>query len=558
MKRVFLSLAFVLILTACKSSTLAPTSDLPFLTDLDRPPVFEGEVLPADREEYFAGSGACVTCHKDMTDANGKDVSIGEFWRGTMMANAARDPYWQAALRAETLETPGMAAEIEDTCTTCHMPMARTTSNFLGGMGLGLNEGYLHPDNTLHTLGMEGVACTLCHQIEDQHLGEEESFDGGYIINPDLPMGERINFGPYEPGELDITIMQSASGFIPNMGTHIQSSEVCATCHTLYTPSVDANGEVVGIFPEQMPYEEWLASDYAHETSCQDCHMPEAEGEISLSVTGSAPRAPFSQHSFVGGNTYALSLLRKFGPEIGLTANSSHLDASLARAVAQLENESGHIEITETQLTDKVLDVTVQVKTQVGHKFPSGYPSRRVWIHLLVQDHAGTTVFESGDWTESGAIHGNANDDDPFSFEPHYELITAADQVQIYEAIFVNMDGEITTTLLRGSAYIKDNRLLPTGFDKAKVSDDIAVIGGATSDNNFIAQSDTLTYQIPLSMGKSPYTVTAELVYQSIGYRWAEKMKDYDAPETRQFSAFAEEVPNLPVLVSRDIATTEP
>lgn len=550
MKRVFLSLVFVYILTACGSSIQAPKSELPFLTDLDAAPTFEGGNLPADRGDYFAGSGSCVTCHKDMRDADGNDVSMGEFWRGTMMGNAARDPYWQAALRAETLETPGLAAEIEDTCTNCHMPMARTTSSFAGSMGQALDDGYFKTDHALHTLGIEGVSCTLCHQIEDQHLGEEESFDGGYVIDSDPPSGERINYGPYESAEVDITIMQSGSGYLPKQGLHIQSSEVCATCHTLYTPTVDANGEVVGVFPEQMPYEEWLASDYANDKSCQDCHMPEAEGEISLSVTGSTPRAPFSKHSFVGGNTYALLLLRKFGPEIGLTANSDHLDAALARAVTQLENESGQIEITEIQLADKVLDVTVDVKNQVGHKFPSGYPSRRVWIHLLVQDHTGTTVFESGGWTDSGMIQGNANDEDPLAFEPHYQIITAPDEVQIFEAIFVNTDGEITTTLLRGNAYIKDNRLLPAGFDKDNVSDDIAVMGQAKGDADFLAKGDTLQYRISLEEVAGPYTVTAELVYQSIGYRWAEKMNDYEAPETQQFAAFSEQVSNLPVLVS--------
>ncbi len=559
MKRVVLSIALVIILTACGSVTQTLESELPFLTDLEAPLPFEGGDLPADRGDYFASSGTCVTCHKDMSDADGNDVSMGEFWRGTMMANAARDPYWQAALRAETLATPGLSAEIEDTCTKCHMPMARTTSSFVGEMGQALDEeGYFKTEHSLNVLGIEGVSCTLCHQIEDQHLGDEESFDGGYVIDSDLPSGERVNYGPYKPADVDITIMQSGSGYIPVQGTHLQSAEACATCHTLYTPTVDADGKVVGIFPEQMPYEEWLASNYADETSCQDCHMPEAEGDISLSVTGSTPRAPFSKHSFVGGNTYALTLLRTFGSEIGLTANSDHLDAALARAVDQLKNESGQIEITDMQINDNVLDVTVQIKNQVGHKFPSGYPSRRVWIHLLVQDHAGTVIFESGGWTSSGAIHGNANDVDPLSFEPHYQTITAPDQAQIYEAIFVDTDGDITTTLLRGKAYIKDNRMLPAGFDKDIVPEDIAVVGQAKGDVDFIAQSDTLQYQIPLTEDEGPFTVMAELVYQSIGYQWAEKMKEYDAPETKQFSAFAEQVSNLPVLVSRTVQEIKP
>ncbi len=54
-----------------------------------------------------------------------------------------------------------------------------------------------------------------------------------------------------------------------------------------------------------------------------------------------------------------------------------------------------------------------------------------------------------------------------------YDQITQADQVQVYEPIIHNTDGDVTHTLLRASGYIKDNRLLPAGFDKTTASSDI-------------------------------------------------------------------------------------
>ena len=42
------------------------------------------------------------------------------------------------------------------------------------------------------------------------------------------------------------------------------------------------------------------------------------------------------------------------------------------------------------------LTVDVLVESQVGHKLPSGFPSRRVWLHLIVQDANGGVVFELG------------------------------------------------------------------------------------------------------------------------------------------------------------------
>ena len=64
-------------------------------------------------------------------------------------------------------------------------------------------------------------------------------------------------------------------------------------------------------------------------------------------------------------------------------------------------------------------------------------------------------------------------DADRATFEPHYDLITSPDQVQVYEAIMGNNLNEVTYTLLRGADYLKDNRLLPQGFDKATAPSDV-------------------------------------------------------------------------------------
>ena len=416
--------------------------------EMPQPPVFDGQALPVERGDYFAASGVCSACHTQNVDGAGNDVSIEAFWRATMMANSARDPYWQASVRAETLAHPGLDAVIQDTCSKCHTPMARSTGMMAGIEGLVLDGGYLNPENELHSLGIDGTSCTLCHQIEADHLGEHESFDGGFVIDAVLPAGERLNHGPYEIENQYITIMQSTSGYIPQQGLHIQTAEMCASCHTLYTPIVDAAGEVIGLFPEQMPYLEWLASDYAGQQSCQDCHMPLASGEVVLSVTGGPGRSPFSRHSFVGGNTYALNLLRHFGAEIGVTASSAQIEAALQRAGAQLQGQTAQISIEELEITGATLMARVSLSHQVGHKFPSGFPSRRVWVHLTVFDSQGQVIFESGNWAADGAIVGNDNDLDAARYEPHYTIIESPEQVQIYEAIMGDAEGQVTTPLL--------------------------------------------------------------------------------------------------------------
>jgi hypothetical protein len=467
-----------------------------------------------------------------------------------MMANSSRDPYWQASVRGEVLSNPDYDAVIQDKCTTCHTPMARNTQAFMGNKGVLLDEGFLHPENDLNTMALDGISCTLCHQIEATGLGEPESFDGQYIIDETKQAGERLSYGPYEPAEAEAVVMKSASGYVPAQSEHIQSSELCGSCHTLYTPTVDNNGEVAGMFPEQMPYIEWLASDYIDEYSCPDCHMPEAPGEVILSVTGGPARSPFSIHSFAGGNTYALKLLSTYKDELQVTASDEQIEAALDRALAQLQEQTAQIQVFKTEVEENILNVKVAVDSQVGHKFPSGFPSRRVWVHLQVIDATGKTLFESGHWDLNGGIYGNANDLNETTFEPHYEVISDPEQVQIYEAIMGDVDSAVTTTLLRGAEYLKDNRLLPAGFDKAAVSADIAVYGAAAQDPDFVGGSDQIRYQIDLGDAAGPFIVRAELLYQSIGYRWAQNLNRYDAPEPQRFIGFYENVANKPTLVA--------
>ena len=69
-------------------------------------------------------------------------------------------------------------------------------------------------------------------------------------------------FGPFAIDDGRTTIMRSATGVTPTEATHIRQSELCATCHTLYTKALRADGDVVGSLPEQMPYLEWRHSAF--------------------------------------------------------------------------------------------------------------------------------------------------------------------------------------------------------------------------------------------------------------------------------------------------------
>ena len=53
-----------------------------------------------------------------------------------------------------------------------------------------------------------------------------------------------------------------------------------------------------------------------------------------------------------------------------------------------------------------------------------------------------------------------------------------------------------TTGLLRAVGYLKDNRLLPRGFEKSSADKWIAVVGSAAQDADFVGAGDRVRYAI--------------------------------------------------------------
>ena len=483
----------------------------------------------------FTDSAQCIACHSNLLDEKGENVSIGHAWRSTMMAHSARDPYWQASVRREIQDHPTLRQNIEDTCSTCHMPMARALAAARDEPG----QVFAHLTDTSNeesVLALDGVSCTVCHRMESTNFGEESSFDGGFLIATDKASGNPPPvYGPFEVDDGLRRIMSSASGFEPKTGIHIQQSELCATCHTLFTRPVHAApGER---FPEQVPYLEWRHSSYASEKSCQDCHMPEAAPAPISSVLGET-RDGLSRHAFRGGNAFMLKLLDLYRNELGVTAPAEELQRSAAITEAHLRNETARLQMDLELEKDGNLLVVIGVHNLAGHKLPTAYPSRRAWLHVKAHNSDGAVLFESGALRADGSIVGNDNDVDPLTYEPHYIEIRDPMNVQIYEPILLDRNDSVTTGLLNAVSYVKDNRLLPSGFDKSSASDAIRVQGTADDDPDFTDGSDKVRYRIKLNDDTKEVRVSVRLLFQSIGFRWATNLADYDSAETNRFVGY--------------------
>ncbi|RPI56220.1 MAG: hypothetical protein EHM55_05660, partial [Acidobacteria bacterium] len=382
--------------------------------------------------ELFTNSDQCLACHNGMKTPSGEDVSIGTSWRTSMMANAARDPYWHAGVRREVMDHPAASAAIQDECSKCHMPMARTEAHLNGAEG----EVFAHlpvarADGRVDRLAHDGVACSLCHQITDQNLGSPASFTGGYVVTPPGTAAPRPMFGPFQIERGVTAIMRSATGFQPTEALHVRQSELCATCHTLITKALGPNGDVIGELPEQMPFQEWKHSAYvSEERSCQSCHMPVVQEETPIASVLGAPRKGFARHTFVGGNFFMQRMLGRYRDDLGVLATVDEMDAAVKATLNNLQTSTARVFVDRAELSNGRLLADVRIENLTGHKLPTGYPSRRAWLHVTVRDRSGRTVFESGAVDPRGSIAGNDNDMNAHSVEPHYTEIRQRDQVQ--------------------------------------------------------------------------------------------------------------------------------
>ena len=496
-----------------------------------------GQNAPASHgkaDQLFRTSDRCIACHNGLSTPSGEDISIGFNWRPTMMADAGRDPYWQAGVRRETIDHPTASAAIQDECSTCHMPMAHYQAKLEGHEGEVFAHLPFNPEKPGDRLAADSVSCSVCHQISSEKLGTRESFVGRFVLDTTTRLGERPVYGPYDVDAGHTRIMRSSSGFRPTEAKHIRKSELCATCHTLLTKALDPQGHVMAELPEQVPYQEWLHSDYRERQSCQDCHMPVVKDEVPITAVLGSPREGVSRHTFLGGNFFMQRMLNRFRDELSVQALPQEFETAAVKTIAHLKSEAARIAIDKVEVGAGRLEAEISVQNLTGHKLPTAYPSRRVWLHVVVRDGGKRTVFESGAFNPRGSIEGNDNDADPKRYEPHYTEITNRGQVQIYEDIMGDPNGVPTTGLLTAIRYLKDNRLLPRGFDKRTADKDTYVAGAATSDDDFTGGGDRIRYLVALGGAQGPFEVEAELWYQPIAYRWASNLRSYNAMEPQR------------------------
>src|SRR5260221_5232567 len=257
--------------------------------------------------------------------------------------------------------------------------------------------------------------------------------------------------------------------------------------------------------------------------------MPEIHGQVPITAVLGVPREGAHQHTFVAGNFFMLRMLNLYRKVVSVAALPTEMTAASERTVAFLQSQSARVSIRSVDLASGRLQVQVLVQNLTGHKMPTAYPSRRAWLHVTVRDARNNKVFESGALHADESIEGNDNDADPERFQPHYREIPSSDEVKIYEPILKDAAGHVTTGLLSAVGYLKDNRLLPSGFKKETAEPDIAVVGDAAEDPNFTDAGSGVGYSVSIGDAQGPLHVEGQLLYPTICFRWAPHLRPFNA-----------------------------
>ena len=168
---------------------------------------------------------------------------------------------------------------------------------------------------------------------------------------------------------------------------------------------------------------------------------------------------------------------------------------------------------------------------------------------------SGDTLFASGLFDESGHIlnYSGVN-------EGHHNVINSEEQVQVYEMMMADVNGDLTTILERADEYIIDNRLPPAGFTTTHSTyDTVRIVGAALTDPDFnkngVAEGtgkDVLHFHFPYSLLTQRVNASVKVYYQAVPPAFLGEMRTLSAPEIQTFLSMYDNADHTPFLVADD------
>ncbi|MFZ5896077.1 MAG: multiheme c-type cytochrome [Myxococcota bacterium] len=465
----------------------------------------------------------CGSCHSGSRDDNDRLFRPYDTWGGTMMANAARDPLYLAALSVAEQDAPGVGAY----CWRCHTP-----KGFVKGHALGLGE-QLDADD------MQGVECEGCHrsidgskvQPELMHdgslIGALEILDHGapYIGNARLIWDPRdVRHGPHADAD------SPAHAASPN--AFLSSSEFCGQCHELQSPArtlLDDEGNDTQLpFPLDTTYSEWKASSFASTSadsrSCIDCHMRRAVA--SAATTASFPSAAQREnprtHVLVGGNEWGIDAVMAAYPTLAKERAASFELAKSATRALLAEAVTLDISTQPASAGDTSVHVSVRVTNRSGHKFPTGYADgRRAFLQVELTDSNARTLAIIGQYDEAT------------------QSLRPDPQLRVWEAVqaeHLPNGAHHEWHLVKNDLILKDTRIPPEGMSLSGTSATLlaprnADYGPLSALRHYDDVKLHFSGLPPLSA--APLRVTARVFYQSTVREFIDELERENVTDSR-------------------------
>jgi hypothetical protein len=395
----------------------------------------------------------CDNCHGGYDPA----VEPAYIWRGSMMANAGRDPLFWATLAVAEQDFDGAG----DLCLRCHSPAGwmagRSTPT--DGSGLAAKDA-------------NGVQCDLCHKITNPDDSEWIGVQAWPFIANDgaptptgyygsgmyslWPGSEKM--GPYDDAEARHQFAQSSFH---------RSVDFCGTCHDVSNPAVGDLAHNQGVpdtadpvvssggalggpvedkaafnnFPYQYgivertfseykagllsrtpvsafldlppelqdpngaPYAVYQAAliagtggDYADGVttrffSCQSCHMSPTSG-AGCDKSGAPIRQDLPLHDMTGGNYWVPDAIQYQEAQGTLRLGEGLSGEQIAALNDGKARARGQLEMAASL---RVAGDVVTVFNLTGHKLISGYPEgRRMWLNTQWFDGDHVLLREDG------------------------------------------------------------------------------------------------------------------------------------------------------------------
>jgi hypothetical protein len=457
--------------------------------------IFLPGMQPKEAGIEFAKVQQCKMCHGGTKNGEADPFFS---WQGGMMAQAAKDPVFRAALAIAEQDVPGVG----EYCFRCHTPR-------------GWLEGRSTPSDgsALNREDMQGVSCDVCHRLVDPQSDRAreliEHIPPGYGNAMIVADPRNIALGPYGDSE------GVARPHQVEKSEYHASSQLCANCHNISNPLLAKDVKTQPPYAYghiERTYSEWVLSDYADrgdEGTCQSCHYEKVDGGGQASRFGDLHRDYFVKHGPVGGSTWIQDVTWMLWN--GKDMDKKALEASKKRALALLQ-KAARLELSLKSEGRAKLRIT----NLTGHKLPSGYPEgRRMWVNVRFYDTAGVVVKELGKY---GQV-----EDTIFGQAVTVPTIIDPDNTTVYECLpglspqqaeKVNKTPGKSFHFVLNDIIVKDNRIPPEGFNNAAFKEHLsAPVGVVYEDGQYW---DEIEFQVPPECQK----VEARLMYQSASWEY--------------------------------------